>query len=176
MGGDLKEEDLVYLGKIVRVRGIKGEVKVIPYSERNSLLGKQGGVFLINRSKIIENFQIKKVIEYKKAYFITFYNIDSMEQAKLLVGSEIAVIRSELPALPSGNFYVFQLVGANVLSSTDNKYIGKVKDVMEGSANDVLIVKKEKDEILVPFSKNIVKKCDLNKNEIIIEPIEGLLD
>ena len=62
------------------------------------------------------------------------------------------------------------------MSNKDKKYIGNVVDVIEGNANDVLVVKNEDDELLIPFSKNIVKKCDLHKNEIIIEPIEGLLD
>ena len=105
-----EEKDLVYLAKIVRVRGLKGEVKVVPYTEDSRVLGGIRDVFIINEKNTKLNLQIKKLIKHKNFYFISFNNIDSIEQAQELVGFEIAVEKSFLPSLPSDNFYIFQLV------------------------------------------------------------------
>jgi len=174
--GCLREKNFVYLGKIVRARGIKGEVKVVPYTKGRSILGNTEEVYLISNNINIRKLVIKKVTKYKKNYFVTFNFIDDRNQAEELVGSEIAVEKSKLPLLPDDNFYVFNLFELKVFA-TDKKdiYIGEVIDVIEAGSNDVLIVRKDDKEYLIPLIKDVVKKVSLEEGKIFINVIEGLL-
>jgi 16S rRNA processing protein RimM len=77
--------------------------------------------------------------------------------------------------LLQGQYYTFQLIGLKVLT-TDGEYLGQIADIMTTASNDVYIVKGKRGEILIPAIEDVVKSIDLEKGEMVIEAIEGLLD
>jgi 16S rRNA processing protein RimM len=84
--------------------------------------------------------------------------------------------RSEdIEDLPADEYFIFDLVGLNVFT-TANQLLGKIKDVLSHSANDIYVVQGESKEYLIPAIKSVVLKIDLEKEIVLIEPIEGLLD
>jgi 16S rRNA processing protein RimM len=72
-------------------------------------------------------------------------------------------------------YYAFQLVGSSVIT-TEGRTIGKVEDIMPVKGNDLLVVGKGKDEILIPFAWDICREIMPEKKKIIIDPPEGLLE
>ena len=107
--------------------------------------------------------------------FITFKGVTSREQADLLRGGEIQIAEEERVALPEDHYFRHDIIGLSVYLEGDI-LLGKVESILETGGNDVYVVKKENREYLIPALKSVVKKIDIVKNEMMICPMEGLLD
>jgi 16S rRNA processing protein RimM len=80
--------------------------------------------------------------------------VDDRDQARGLVGADIAVDRNQLPALAVDEYYWTDLIGLEVVTRTGES-LGRVTAIMETGANDVLVVSGER-ERLVPFIRGRV--------------------
>ena len=76
--------------------------------------------------------------------------------------------------MPPGEYYAFQLIGLEVLT-TDGNALGYIVDIMPTASNDVYIVEADAGEILIPAIDDVVQSIDLDKRQMIIEVIDGLL-
>jgi 16S rRNA processing protein RimM len=101
--------------------------------------------------------------------------LSSADQAEALKGAIVMIAASELPAAAPGEFYYYQAVGCEVVL-TDGRRLGLVEEVLSTGANDVLVVRDGKKEILVPVIADVVKAMDLDARRIVVEPVPGLLD
>ncbi len=97
------------------------------------------------------------------------------DQAEALKGAIVMIAASELPSAGPGEFYYYQAVGCEVVL-TDGRRLGLVEEVLSTGANDVLVVRDGKKEILVPVIADVVKAIDLDARRIVVEPVPGLLD
>ena len=105
--------------------------------------------------------------------------LDSIEQAEKIVGAELKIPESALPAPEEGSFYTFQLRGCSVYSvrsENDGRedYVGEVFDIIDSGGTQTLQVGIGKDETLIPFAESIVKKIDIAARRIEVELPEGL--
>jgi 16S rRNA processing protein RimM len=105
-----------------------------------------------------------------------FAGIDSIEDAEKIVGAELRIPETELPAAEEGSFYTFHLRGCRVYSVRNgmDDYIGDVTDVVDGGGTQLLQVGTGAEETLIPFAESIVKKVDLAARRIEVELPEGL--
>lgn len=110
-----------------------------------------------------DGWQSVKVIEGRaqsKGIIAQLEGIVHCDQARLLVGTEIAVRRADLPPAEPGTYYWDDLVGLKVVNLEGVEF-GTVSHLFEtGGANDVVVVKGER-ERLIPYTKDAVKKVDL---------------
>lgn len=81
----------------------------------------------------------------------------------------------ELSQLEEGQYYLFEVVGSSVFTESGQR-VGVVSDVLFIESNDLLVVDRGTDEILIPFTISICSSVNLEKREIVIKPPEGLLD
>jgi 16S rRNA processing protein RimM len=79
------------------------------------------------------------------------------------------------PPLPDGQYYHHQLLGLNVLT-TGGELLGAISEILPGQSNDNYIVEGPRGQVLIPAIEDVIQSVDLEKGEIIIEPIRGLLD
>jgi 16S rRNA processing protein RimM len=94
--------------------------------------------------------------------------VDSIDEAERLRGFELGIAEDELPPLPEGSFYHYQLKGLQV-ADADGVAVGVVEDVMEtGAGAPVLVVNGSGGETLVPFADGFVKTIDLAGSKRII--------
>ncbi len=98
-----------------------------------------------------------------------------MEQAYLLRGAEVQVAEEERVALPEDHYFRDDLIGIDVYLEGE-VLLGKVDSILATGGNDVYVVKKDDREYLIPALKSVVKKIDILKKEMVIFPMEGLLD
>jgi len=106
---------------------------------------------------------------------LTFEGYDHIDQAEKLKGGILKVHESQLSPLEEGEFYFYQIIGCAVYT-TGGEEIGTVKEILTPGANDVWVVKSpEGKEYLIPYIEPVVKKVDIEKRMIEIEPMEGLL-
>jgi len=122
-----------------------------------------------------EEFQVESIRPYKENFILKLKGLDSLEQAREIVGKEILIPEDELQPLEEGSYYHFQIIGCSVVSKSGEE-IGLVEDLWRIPGNDLLVVRCGKRDILIPFTQTICIRVDLNKREIIIDPPEGLLD
>ena len=80
----------------------------------------------------------------------------------------------EIP-LPERRYRHDQIIGLRVIT-TAGEFIGTVSDIISGQSNDNYIVKTAKGDVLIPAIEDVVLSIDPGAGQIIIEPIEGLLD
>jgi 16S rRNA processing protein RimM len=107
-------------------------------------------------------------------FVMKFAGIDSIEDAEKIIGAELRIPESEIPAAKEGSFYTFHLRGCRVYASPDGEYIGDVTDIADGGGTQLLQVGSGKDEVLIPFAESIVKKVDLAARRIEVELPKGL--
>lgn len=171
------------IGKIVAPFGVKGEVKVYPYSDflQRCYLLKE--VQLVNKD-ICQLKIVQRAYIHKNMWILQFKDCHDREEARKLSGSLIKIRSSERIPLPSGSYYLDQIIGLKVLTA-DGKKLGCVSDIMKTGSNDVYVVNQEdaelkstgsSREILIPALKSVVKEINLQEGYILIELPEGLLD
>jgi 16S rRNA processing protein RimM len=134
----LEQPDLVTMGRIGRLYGIKGWLKLISYTspldnilDYQKLWAKIGG-----RWQIVEMDQSKV---HGKGLVAHFVGYDDPDDAKLLTGVELAIDAQELPKLDDEDFYWHELNGMQVMTAT-GQLLGTVSKMLETGANDVLVV------------------------------------
>jgi 16S rRNA processing protein RimM len=170
MGKEPVPPEFLIVGRILAPWGIRGEVKVevvTDFPERFA----PGKVVYLNARRL----EIESCRPQKQQLVVKLATIDTVEDAEKLRGQDLTIPFSELYHLPEGQYYAFQLIGLDVITTSGEK-LGKIADIMTTASNDVYIVKAPKGEILIPAIEDVVKSVDLKKGRIVIEAIEGLLD
>lgn len=164
----------VTIGQISRARGLKGEMVVVPLTDDLRRFLQLQRVKVSTKSQTKE-FEVEGAREFKGKVLLQLRDVDSRDEATKLVGGFIQIERDEAVKLPQGSYFISDLIGLEVLT-TQGERIGKIKEVISLPANDVYVVEGEARHYDIPAIKEIVKKIDLAKGEMIIEPLPGLLE
>jgi 16S rRNA processing protein RimM len=101
--------------------------------------------------------------------------IGDADAAEALRRGAVMVAAADLPPLGEGEFYYFQLAGAEVML-TDGRRLGTIEDIVSTGAHDVWVVREGEREVLVPVISDVVKAMDLAARRVTIEAVPGLLD
>lgn len=170
----MSETHRVTIGQISRVRGLKGEMVVIPLTDDPSRFAKLQKVTLSKEENTGE-FWVERVRAAERKVLLKLREVGNPEEARKWVGGFIEIENDQLVKLPEGRYFVFDVVGLEVFTILGQR-IGKVKEVISLPANDVYLVEGEGKQYDIPAIKRVVRKIDLDKKKMIIDPIEGLLD
>ena len=127
-------------------------------------------LFLGGRAVTVLRFR-----QHSKGAVLWLEGVVSREQAEALRDQMLEIPEGELQPLGPGEYYRFQLVGLDVLT-VDGDPVGRVEEVMPYPANDVLVVRRPKGQLLLPLVEDVVREVDTAGGRLIIEPVEGLLD
>ena len=168
------EVELISVGQIVNTQGHKGEVKVLPLSDYPERF-KPNSEFLAEKDNVQTKLTVLEVRPHKKCLAIRFKEIPDMDTAENYKGTVLKVDKSQLPELPEGTYYVFDIIGLNVMTE-EGVSLGKVKDVVQTGANDVYVVTGQGKDYLIPGLKNVVRSIDQERKLMVIRPLDGLLD
>ena len=168
-------EDLVAIAKIVKSRGLQGEVVadvLTDFPERFENVEKVYAVCSNNKTLELE---IEKFWFQKDRIVLKFRNFDSLEKADTLRDCEVCVPETEAVELETDEFYDWQLQDCMVESIEGDK-IGKVREVMRTGGTEILVVESEDKEYLIPFAETICTEVDIENKLIKIDAPEGLLE
>jgi len=161
---------LIELGKVVGVWGIKGWVKLHSYTrERNSIAAYKNWLLKTKRTPA-QTFAVTQCRTQGQGIVAKLNTIDTREQAEALIGSQILIPEEDLPDLPAGEYYWYQLIGLTVVN--DDQTIGTVKSIMETGANDVLVcsqVNHDSKDVLVPYTPQVVLAIDLELKTMTVD-------
>jgi 16S rRNA processing protein RimM len=155
----------VALGYISAVHGIKGWVKV------HSWTSPKEAIFDYQPWLLGENKKPVNIVDGRKqgkglAALLPGY--EDREQAATLVGQQITIGREQLPPAGENEYYWSDLEGLDV-KTIDGTALGRVERLMETGANDVLVIRGDR-EYLVPFIQGqYVKRVDLEEGLIEVD-------
>ncbi|WP_363928382.1 ribosome maturation factor RimM [Thiobacillus sp.] len=158
--------DWVVMGRIAAPFGIKGWVKVQPFSEDPGAL-MDFESWRVGRGEQQTHYTVETVQDHGKALVAKLAGIDDRDAAYALRGQEISVARSVLPPPEENEFYWSDLIGLKVVNH-EGIELGTVDSLMESGANDLLVVKGTR-EYLIPFVAAFVGKVDLPGGTIKVE-------
>ena len=162
------------IGQIINTFGIKGEVKVFPLTDDIKRFDDLETVYVKNK-KESQLYNIESIKYHKNFVLIKFKEINTVEQAETLRNSYLEVDRAQAIPLNEGEYFIADLIGLEVYSD-EGKLIGKVDDIYNTGANDIYVVKNDLGkQILLPGIKDVIKNVDLEKGQIIVHLIPGLI-
>ena len=166
---------LIPIGELIKPHGIKGELKILLFNEESRSLKDNKNIFLEKSSNNYFKYKIEKISYSFKKNRLKLFEINTINEAELFRGLIVFLPREDFPKLKENEFYLNDLLDFILVDSLNNKF-EIVVDILHLPANDVLVVKFENKEHLIPMIKDVVKKIDMKNRQIIIEPIKGLFD
>ncbi len=166
------KKEYLEAGKIVTTHGVKGEVKIMPYTDTPELLCEFERLFI---EKNMDEIYIKKSRTAKNMVIAKIEGVDTVEQAEKLRNKVLFMHRDDLE-LDEDTYFIQDLIGMEVKDADTNFEYGKITDVLQNGANDVYVVKGAEREYLVPAIPDVVISTNVDGNIMLIRPLEGLFD
>lgn len=169
-------ENLLLVGKFGGVYGIRGWLKVRAYTEPlNNLLNY--ATHYVKRNGVWQVCQLTAGRNHGKGLIVHVKGVDNNDTAQTYSHCDIAIPATDLPPLPKNEFYWRQLIGLQVISTTNHHRtpLGRVQYLMETGANDVLVVKGDQSSIdqrerLIPYlPQQFIGNIDLTVGTIEID-------
>ena len=170
----MSTENQITLGKVGAVYGIKGWLRIHSFTdEPDAILDYfPWSLKLGNNTRTVDVTDWRK---HNKGLIVKVGGIDDRDNAQALVGSEILINESTLPALSQGDYYWRDLIGMAVVT-TKGYDLGVVSDMLETGANDVLVVKANlndgfsKKERLIPYLlEQVVESVSIENKQICVD-------
>lgn len=155
----------VIVGKIGSTYGVRGFLKVHSFTEFGESILDYQPWYLADNHNEWHAYQVEEGRLHGNIVIAKFASIETPEEAKLLAGKKIAVLRSQLPVLKKDEYYWDDLIGLTVIDQR-NHVLGKVIYLMETGANDVLVIKGDKEYAIPYLVPDVILKVDLKKQEI----------
>lgn len=169
-GADSVEQQIVIIGEITGVHGVKGYLKIRSFAESSALFSPGIQVFLSNPDSSGnqgEWYEIVRATPHKKG-IIALLNGVTREIAENFIGRKIAVSRDNLPELDADTYYWEDLVGLKV-TDIHSGDLGVIDYVMATGSNDVFVVKGDYGEVLVPALAWVVLSVDLDNRQMTVD-------
>ena len=155
--------DRVELGRVDGAFGVQGWIRLTSYTRPPE------GIFAYRGWRIGD--EPREVLEGRRqgnSLVARLAGLSGREAAAALRGAAIEVDRAELPKAPAGTYYWADLLGC-VVANEQGVKLGKLQSLFSTGAQDVMVVRGDR-ERLIPFvSGPIVKAVDLGKREITVD-------
>ena len=163
---DKDAEDIVVMARVGAPFGIKGWLKLQVFTQSPDSLDAFAS-WLLKSPGNWEEFELEEFTVNVKGIFAKLKGCDDRTAAEKLVKREIGVPRASLEKTVDGEVFWFDLIGCDVLNALGNN-LGKVETLMETGANDVLVVKRGSEEILIPFIDEVIVNVDRGTKRITV--------
>ena len=167
-------EDMLQVGVITQTHGVRGEVKVFPTTDDVNRFKKLKQVIL-DTGKETMPLEIQSVKFFKQFVILKFKGIDNINDIEKYKRCSLYVTREHAVALEEDEYFIADMIGMEVC--TEDGYIfGTLKDVIETGANDVYVIENaEHGEVLVPAIKECIRSVDIEKGQMMIHLMDGLI-
>lgn len=158
--------EYINVGKIVNTHALKGELRILSDFRYKDKIFKKGMKLYVGKKR--EEFTINTYRFHKIYDMVTFVGYNNINDVEYLKGLQVYINEEDLKL--DGEIYSGKLIDFTVI--IDDKEIGKVTQVMDTKANEVLRVN---DKILIPYVDEFIKEIDLDKKIIYINNIGGIV-
>jgi 16S rRNA processing protein RimM len=167
-------DETLLIGQIVAAFGVRGQVKMRSYTTHVEHLRRHIRTIYLGAER--RAYTLSDLFEHKPGLLIlTLAGVATRNDAEDLRGQEVAIRESEAAPLEEGEYFIHQLYGLKVVAE-DGTEIGRIKEVIETGANDVLIVTRpDQPEALIPMIHDVVQNLDISGGRVVVRLLDGLL-
>ena len=169
--------DSIKIGQIVNTHGLKGEVKIYPYTDDIENIANLKKIYLDPELKLEYLVKDSKIIKNMIAFKLA--GIDTLEQTKNLMQKYIYTKKMKIKE--EDTYYIEDLIDLDIYTLDDSNdfskalYFGKLVNVFNSGASDVYEVKTETQTVYLPAIKDVVLKISLEDKKIYVKIMEGLI-
>lgn len=168
------EKQLMEIGQIVNTYGIKGFLKVVPYTDDITRFEKLNSIY-IQTKKSLETVAIEEVKYSKNLVLLKIKGIDDINSAEIYKNCYIKIDRSDAVELPEDSYFIIDLIGVEVVTDEGDE-LGNIIDVFSTGANDIYVVKNELGkQVLLPAIGDVIKNVDIKNKKMVVHLLEGLV-
>ncbi len=161
------------VGQIVNTFGIKGQLKVKPFTDDMERFEELKTVYICKKNEM-KKVEIEDVKYNKQCVLLKVKGIEDLTEAEKYKGLFLKIDRKDAKKLPKDTYFIADILGLEVYTD-EGELLGKVDDIFPTGANDVYVVKNELGkQILLPSIPEVIKEIDLEKGKVIVHLIEGL--
>ncbi|MCT4606367.1 MAG: ribosome maturation factor RimM [Marinisporobacter sp.] len=167
---------LLKVGQIVNVQGIRGEVRVYPLTDYKERFEELEWVYMDDNRE--EKIYIEKVRYKNNLVLLKLKGINDRNEAERLKNKYLTIDRENARVLPEDTYLIVDLIGLKVFTD-EEKFIGTVKNVIQNTGQDLYEIedaKNPKITILIPAVGAFIKEISIEKGQMIVTPIEGLIE
>lgn len=163
------------IGLVSNTHGLKGELKIRPYTENAKRFEKIRKVLIKKSENNFEEYEVQSVRYQKDVVLLKLKGIDDIEVAEKLKTQSLFIPREDAKELDKNEFFIADLIGCDIYENEEK--IGKLTDIFTAGAADVYVVKRSgKKDLLLPALESIIKSVDIENKKIDVEVPRGLDD
>lgn len=172
---DGEAEKYVPVGKIRGPWGLKGEAKLELYRKDSKVLFETRQIYL-KAGFSFRELSVLSVRPQGKNLCLRLDGFHLPEDVLVLKGSEVYILAEELPEKEEGEYYAFELVGMEVVTS-EGASLGQVRDVVHYGASEILVVREAEKgkEIQIPLIPDYLREISVKGRRIVVEGVDELL-
>ena len=161
------QSEYLLIGEITRPQGVRGEMRVRPYTDDPMRFEDLDEVY-VKRGDKYEARGITFVrLNSDDVVIIRMDGVSDANAVEALRGEKLYVDREHAVELPEDADFIVDLIGCRVTDDEGNDY-GKITDVMQPGGNDVYVISGKRGEVLVPALKSVVINVDTKAGEMLL--------
>jgi len=157
----------VEIGEVTKPQGIKGELKLRHFCDSAAMFYDFKVVYLKDKDGY-QPLTVEKVRTDRESVFLKLGGIETRDEVEGLRGELLYADKADFPSLPEDNFYVRDLIGL-LVETTSGKPLGKITEVLQHGAVDVYCVKSETKSLMFPALKRVMVKTDIAKGKMVLD-------
>lgn len=162
------------LGQIVNTFGVKGEVKVKPFTDNVEQFETLKSILVVKNKETVE-MKILSAKFHKGMVLLMLEGVEDMNEAEKLKGCLIKIHRKDARQLEEGEYFIADIIGSDVYTDTGD-YLGKVDDIYNSGAQDIYVVKDELGkQVLLPSIKEVILNVDIENQKVTVHLLKGLI-
>lgn len=163
------------VGTIAAPHGVAGEVRVLPATDFPERFRRRRRLYLDGPAPRWAEVQRARL--HGSTIILKLAGLEDRDAAAALRGYRVQVPVEEIPPLPEGRYYHFQLLGLAV-QTREGAFLGRLEAVYATGANDVYAVRPPGGgrEILIPALRSVVLAVDLEARRMVVVLPPGLLE
>ena len=169
-----RSNSLLWVGRVVKTQGIKGQVRVSSAGGNYLTFSAGNVVYFEQKEGSKRAFTVESSRPHKEMTILALREVKRIEEAEELVGCSVYVDKVDLKLLPPDEFYWYQLQGLRV-ETEDGTHLGILEEILPTGGNDVFVVRKDDQEVLLPATEEVVVRVDLKEKIMVVYLLEGLL-
>jgi 16S rRNA processing protein RimM len=175
VGGDFMIKRIA-IGKITAPHGVRGEFRLFPLTDFPERFKTLETAYLQDGRQV----KVEYARPHKQFFLVKLQGFDTPEVIATLRNMTLEVDQTDVAALPPGHFYIFDIIGMQVVTEEEED-LGTVVEVLETGSNDVYVVEKnvegstKKQQILIPALKTVVLCIDVPTKKMVVRLPEGLI-
>lgn len=167
------DDDLIYIAKITKPHGIRGQAKLISYSQPPENIFNYPCLY----DKNLKEYKLKNNGQKDNIFVISFNQNTSRNHTEEIIGTELYITKEMLSPTGEDEYYNRDLEGLSVIDK-DNKLHGHIIEIHNFGAGDIIEMQtlNKKDTIFLPFDKEFVSYVDLEKKYLLFDFISAGID